>query len=272
MSFLCRKILGRLAATKGHWRLYPVRPALILTGLLLSACAAPSTTLMNDRGQRAHCRSSGFGVVGTAIALGSYQHCMSSHKAVGYRVPGSSRSAEPRENAESALARPAASHAAAPVAASLTPIVVSSPDKRLGIALPAGWTPATPPSPFPHAQIFAQNPSTEGALAVTAESRADVTDLVKYGETVRDAASAALAGVRASEVRTDMVNGRRAVRFDVAGESNGLRVRLLFTLIEGSRVLKLVAWTTESRFAASRREFEALAEGLSEAASLARAD
>lgn len=254
-----------------------MRPALILTGLLLSACAAPSTTLMNDRGQRVHCASWGFGVVGTAIALGSYQHCISSHKAVGYRVPGSKRSAEQQESAGGSSARlaAAAANAAPPpatLAASLAPVQVSSADKGLRMVLPAGWAPAAPPPPLSSAQIFVRNPAMDAALAVTVESRADVTNLLKYGETVRSAAGATLAGSRASEVRTLTVTGRSAVRFDVAGETDGLRVGLLFTLIEGSRVLKLVAWTTESRFAASRREFEALAEGLSEPASLARAD
>lgn len=180
-----------------------------------------------------------------------------------------------QEGAESASARPAAAHAApqpTPVAMSLAPIQVSSADKRLRIALPAGWVSAVPPPPFSFAQIFARSPSTDGALAVTVESHADVTDLVTYGETVRGAASAALAGARVSDVRRLTVNERPAVRFEVAGENEGLRVRLLFTLIEGSRVVKLVAWTTEARFAANRREFEALAEGLSEAAGLARAD
>ena len=105
------------------------------------------------------------------------------------------------------------------------------------------------------------------------DNRSDVQDLRLYGENLRASIASKLSSAQVSDVRNIAVGGRPAVRFDIAGVANGVRVRFLYTAIEGnSGILKVNAWTLESRFAESRRALEALVAGLTELTSTAQAD
>jgi hypothetical protein len=247
-----------------------VKAALIFAGLILTACAKPSMSLVNDQGRSVQCGSWGFGAIGTVVALASYQHCVSSYRNVGYHIPGENRSGQPSPSPASQISIAPQVSTPAPTSSAI-PNVISR-DGRLHLLLPACWAVQAPTQQFPSAQIHARNPSNDAALLVTTEARSDVVDLKRYGETTRATMSAKLAEARASEVTSLVVTGRPAVRFDMAGEANGVRVHFLVTAIEGARVTKLVAWTTQSRFAASRSVFESIAESVSETATVARAE
>jgi len=46
----------------------------------ISGCAAPSTVMINKQGKQVNCSSVGWGIIGTAIAIGLYQECVDKQK------------------------------------------------------------------------------------------------------------------------------------------------------------------------------------------------
>lgn len=69
----------------------PARWFLLVIAAALTGCAAPSTTLVNDEGRRAHCGYWGWGVFGVVGAVAMHQHCISKNEAAGYRPLASKR-------------------------------------------------------------------------------------------------------------------------------------------------------------------------------------
>ncbi|MBL6458830.1 hypothetical protein JMJ55_26210 [Belnapia sp. T6] len=236
-------------------------PPLLLMGLLLTACAAPATDLINDQGRRVRCSAAGFGVIGSAVALAAYQNCLSANQAAGYRIPGSAGAARPAAAPATGAIRPEATAAGAAAA----PSYATGRDGQLRLLLPAGWQAAPPPPVLAAAQIYAVNRELDAAAAISADNRRDVADLTAYAEAFRRRLAAGLETTQVTELQEAVVAGRPALRFEVAGTGNGARLRFLFTVMAGStQVVRINAWTTESRFAALRPQLEQLAEGLSE--------
>ena len=63
---------------------------------MLSGCAAPTAQMANAKGQTAQCRSAGFGVLGSLIAVSMYQTCVDDYQKQGYhQVPVTPAAAAP---------------------------------------------------------------------------------------------------------------------------------------------------------------------------------
>jgi hypothetical protein len=53
--------------------------------LLLSGCISARTDMRDGQGRTAYCSTSGFGLIGMAVAWSSYEDCKDRYEAAGYR-------------------------------------------------------------------------------------------------------------------------------------------------------------------------------------------
>ncbi|MCX5733601.1 MAG: PDZ domain-containing protein [candidate division NC10 bacterium] len=61
---------------------YFLFPLLVL--LWTTGCAVTSKVMINEQGRQVRCGSFGFGVIGTAVAVGTYMECVKNQEALGY--------------------------------------------------------------------------------------------------------------------------------------------------------------------------------------------
>jgi hypothetical protein len=224
--------------------------AAAMMALPLAGCVDRSTSLQNSQGQAVRCHAFGFGILGSIMAASEQRNCVDSYHAAGYAEPG---------------ATPHAQHTEVVPETGLTPSAITSKDGRIRLTLPAGWFQADAPKPLSNVQMFARNPSFGGTLFVSLDEKTDIQDLEVYGRTLQRLLANKLSETELSKVQRTAVNGHPAVRFDVGGVTNGVRIHYLMTVVDGkSTVLKLNAWTVESKFIEHRDELAALAAGLTE--------
>jgi hypothetical protein len=230
-------------------REFPMKSIAGLLALTLAACAAPTTILQNNQGQIVTCSAAGIGVLGTVTALVAHGNCVDTYKAAGFHEPG-----------------------AAVVAAQPSgPSTAISKDGSIQLLLPAGWTQLEPPAtptqqPSPAFLIYARNPVLEGYLVVSSDDKRDIGDLSAYGIAVGNRLVSSLTDTQVSQIQTFTLNDHRAMRFDASGVINGVRLHYLSTIVETpTKMLKLTAWTLESKFADRRDGLAMLASGLAEA-------
>ena len=134
-------------------------PLSVMSCLLLSACAAPSTKLQNSSGQVVDCSAAGFGVIGTAAALSMHSECVERMQAAGYR-PVNEGSVAPKPSAEAA---------------------------GIGLLLPSGWEKKalTEGMVSNGGSIYALNKSIDAGVLVSVANREGVADLIAYATSRR---------------------------------------------------------------------------------------
>jgi hypothetical protein len=62
--------------------------SVLVSALLLTSCATPSTILQNNQGQMVTCSAAGFGILGTATALVAHGNCVDTYEAAGFHKFG----------------------------------------------------------------------------------------------------------------------------------------------------------------------------------------
>lgn len=222
-------------------------PAALLLALL-TGCASTSTLMVSEDGRIADCSTWGAGGFGAAFALKRTQDCIDGYEAMGYRATG----APPRVGVQQ-IASPAAAQ---------TSISLPSRDGLFRITLPGGWSPLEPPSQT--YQLFARNPALDSAFLVSAVESGNLADWEAHAGALRDKLGSSLAQATVSPTQRIRVNGFDALQAEVSGElKNGIKLHYLGTAIKtDAKLIWLVAWCGESRFAANRSELAALAGGL----------
>lgn len=214
--------------------------------LVMGGCASTNTQMVNDKGQVANCSASGWGLIGAPLALASSQDCVAKYQAAGFHEAGTP-------------GQPGAATAGTVTpAAPTTPTTVAGKDGFFKITLPVGWM-QTPPSNASY-QLAARNPAAETYLVISSVKTADIADWIAFSESMKSKLVGNLTQSSSSETAKIKVNGFDALRADIAGTlKNGLKVHYLGTIIKTDQnLVYLLSWTTESKFAASRGEFESL--------------
>ena len=214
----------------------------------LAGCASTSTLMINDQGQFADCGTWGAGVIGVAAALLRNQNCVDAYRTAGYLETGLPAVIGPQQS----TVRDAAA----------APITLPSADGLFKMTLPAGWLQVAPPSAA--YQLYAKNPVIDSGLLVSAVESKDIRDWEAHTQSLRAKLAASLSEGASSEVARIKVNGFDALRAEISGElKHGVKFHYLGTAINaGQKLIWLVAWCDESRFAANRSELEGLAAGL----------
>lgn len=203
--------------------------------VMLSACATPSTKLQNASGQVVDCSASGWGLVGTPLALASHSDCVDRMQAAGYRAVNEG-SVAPKPSADAA---------------------------KVDLKLPEGWErkSLTETMVSGGASVFAVNKASDTAVLLSVARREGVTDLMAYAMSRRANQESKLLNPQSTEITRLDMNGRLAFRFEVAGYSKGgLKVTFLYTIIEGTEQLAVVnAWTKSIDYPQQKEALEGLA-------------
>ena len=58
----------------------------VLAGSVLGGCASPRAVLVNDQGDHITCAATSVGLIGSIMAQGKYESCVTEAKQKGYRV------------------------------------------------------------------------------------------------------------------------------------------------------------------------------------------
>jgi hypothetical protein len=221
------------------------RIIIVALAVSLAACAAPSTLLQNDQGQVVTCSAAGFGILGTATALVAHGNCVDTYKSAGFHEPGASSTV-----------------------AQSGPSTATSKDGTIQLLLPSGWQQADFPTksgqPIPPAiLIYARNISLDAALVVTSDDKRDI-EIAGYEAVIQNRLVAKMTETQSSPIENLVINQHSAMRFDASGVIDGVRYHYLATIVETpTKMLKLNAWTLESKFADRRDGLAILVSGLS---------
>ncbi len=207
--------------------------------LLVTGCATPSTTMQNASGQTVNCASSGWGVLGTTIALASHAECVDKMQASGFRA------------IDARIAAPKPSEDAANVV----------------LNLPDGWErkPLTENMAKSGGSLYALNIREDAGLLVSAISSEGINDMMAYAASRRAAQESLLLNPASSDIKVGDLNGRLALRFEVSGfVKGGMKLTYHYTIIQGNKQIGLVnAWTSAGTFEQKRTSLESLANTLS---------
>lgn len=207
--------------------------------LLVTGCATPSTTLQNASGQTVTCASSGWGVLGTPLALASHAECVEKMQASGFRAVDS-RVAAPKPSEDAA---------------------------KVSLSLPEGWErkPLTENMAKSGGSLYALNTKDDAGVLVSAVSSEGINDMMAYAAGRRAVQESLLLTPASSDIKVGEVNGRLALRFEVSGfVKSGIRVTYHYTIIQGDKQIGVVnVWTSAGTFEQKRASFESLANSLS---------
>ena len=210
-------------------RLWPV------SLLMLGACATPSTTMQNASGQVVTCHATGGGVIGAAVAISMQKDCVEKMEKAGYK-PVDKNAVAPKASAEAA---------------------------SVGLRLPPNWEqkPLTAAMVSSGGSVYASNRLKDVAVIVSVANREGVTDLMAFATARRATLEGRLLNPQSTEVTHLEINGRQALRFEVAGNvQGGVKLTYLYTIIEGTRQLVTVnAWAKSTDFAKEKANLEGLA-------------
>lgn len=212
--------------------------------------------MINDKGQVANCGASGFGLIGAPVAYGVANDCIEKYKAAGYRESGMPLpTGTPTSPTGSTVA------SAAPEAPT-APTTVTGKDGYFKVTLPAGWIQTPPTTPAQASfQLIARNPATDIHTQILGVKATDIQDWQAYAESRRSKMLESLTQSTASEIQKIKINGYDAVRSDFSGTiKNGLKIHYLGTVIKTDKyVIQFISWSVESKFVASRNDFEQIA-------------
>lgn len=136
---------------------------------------------------------------------------------------------------------------------------VASVGEEFTMSLPAGWEEQADEN----AEFSAQNPKDDMYLTVLSESQADFDlDLATYAETVVGILVDNTAGEITSGPTPLKVDGHDAIRYEVRGTSDDVKLVYIDTVIKGDRDFhQLATFTLQSSYGANKAGMEALADG-----------
>lgn len=142
--------------------------------------------------------------------------------------------------------------------------VLHSKDGRLELTVPAQW--AERDGLNPSAQIGATNADDHLYVAVISEPKADFDGGVEhYGKMITAAMARKLKGAQLSNPVSLKINGNPAVRYELTGSFNGIRIGYVVTVVEtATRFNQILGWTARSQFDKSKGDLGKLAGGLKE--------
>lgn len=206
-----------------------------LAAALVAACATPSTKMQNASGHVVTCSAQGYGALGATSAVLMHQDCVERLRANGYTEVDT---------------------------ANVAPPAVKTGSSSLQFPLPSGWAakPMTASQAAGGGQVNATNPTIDAGVLVSQAAKAGVTDFVSYSAARRAATASRLKGASWSDLQEEVINGKRAWRYWVKGDSNGLVIQFHGTVIEGSDSVLLVnAWTSAANYPAHQSHLESLA-------------
>lgn len=143
---------------------------------------------------------------------------------------------------------------------------------KVNLPLPSGWEQLKPTKVMLSGNVivFAKNLKTNVLLALSAEKRESVKDLMGFAIERRTRLAKVHTNAWQSEVSQIEINGIRALRFDVTGTlKNGKDVTYLVTVIEGAtEIAILITSTDKANYERHKEEMKLLAynvTGLTEA-------
>lgn len=97
--------------------------------------------------------------------------------------------------------------------------------------------------------FYALNRTTDIGTFVSAAPRAAITDMSVYVATLKARQESSLQDGQSSQITQTTVNGRPAMRFEVTGISNGIKLTYMTTVIEGAQQICVVnSWTSATNF------------------------
>ncbi len=147
--------------------------------------------------------------------------------------------------------------------------VLRTPDSRIEIELPSGWSSA--PLPNAACQIAAVNRAQMESVCIISQQKADFKNLGSYGEILQKSMLQRLGGAEASTGDMILVNGHPTLRYEVTGTSSlGIKVGYVIAVVETeTRFNEVAAFVDQSQLPGHRASLGNLAYGLREIAATA---
>jgi len=144
--------------------------------------------------------------------------------------------------------------------------VVKSTDGRSQVKVPSSWR--TLPDLNDEAVVEVGNEFAEQYLVVISEPRVDFAsdvDLQRYADVCLGLMKENLRDVEVAPPREVVVNGRKALRYEIRGTVDFVNVVYLATFVEGQNSFhQVLAWTMKSRFDSAKPALEAAADSFVE--------
>jgi len=130
------------------------------------------------------------------------------------------------------------------------PTVLTSPDGRFQLTIPAGWRQETELNE--QAGIQGSNRSREMYIVLITDSRSDFSpeiSLAQFTSVTRDSMKREIRPVEATEPTQTTVNGNSALQYEVRGAVEGVNAVYIITTVETSEHYhQIITWTLSSRF------------------------
>jgi hypothetical protein len=143
------------------------------------------------------------------------------------------------------------------------PAVLTTPDGRIQIQAPDGYAERTPPRKQINLELVNEAGGT--TLLIISEDQKHFDSLQAYGELVREMMTGRLKDPQADDGEKLELNGHPALRYEITGISNGLRMAFQVTIIQTeTRFTQVVGSSIRSQFADHKQEFEKVGKTLKE--------
>jgi S1-C subfamily serine protease len=150
--------------------------------------------------------------------------------------------------------------------------VLRTRDGSVQISLPPNWVERIPPEEQRGAigEIFARDPDAGAYLRLTAQRGPAGFPFKSYAEAVRQTVIKQFTGARVSEAFELVINGHRAIRYEIIGSKDGSGASYQVTGYQSTslelekRFVTLTVWTVATAFNQRRAEFAAFASHVTE--------
>ncbi len=153
--------------------------------------------------------------------------------------------------------------ASSSVNAAVPELVLLSKDKKMQVTLPGEWK-QRPTGKDSH-QLSATLPGQAAYMLLISEPKEDFKDIKAYSKIVTTQMSQSLEEAQVSESTEVKVNGQEALRFQIRGIVDGMRVVYVLTVLETqSRFNQVLGWTSNSKLADNKQRLESLPKGVKE--------
>lgn len=140
---------------------------------------------------------------------------------------------------------------------------LTTPDGRIQIQAPDGYSERTPPRKEINLELVNEAEGT--TLLIISENQKHFDSLQAYGELVRDTMTRKLKDPQADSGEKLELNGNPALRYEITGISNGLRMAFQVTIIQTeTRFTQVVGSSLRAQFADHKQEFEKVGKTLKE--------
>lgn len=228
---------------------------------MLSACVSLNTPMKDAQGQVFECRNTGWGWLGTPMALVSQKRCESDARERGFvtfseiappmparQIPGYS------PQGQQALVNVQTPGSAQPPSTSWV---------KASIDLPLGWNSVTLTETQVRNGVAAQatNPGAEAFLVVSARSKVNLTDLRVFALAQQADQAARVTGADLSVLTKVDIAGKPAYMMHVIGTPNGApqAFRFNMAIVEGaSEIAILNVWLPEKLHSANKQRLDDL--------------